>query len=172
MWLLSSHEIDVAHRSTRIAGQGRRPNETSRSVAEEVADGNCLQVIELRKSLQLTGITPAITRLVEIESNAISSEINDVGGTRAVDVGKTNALLVELIRVVHGDLGAEAAIAQVGPVADFAVSDAHQVGKTVAGQVGQIDGLRAVSKDQARAFLFVERLAGLLRGSKTVFGQR
>src|SRR5713226_3684705 len=139
MWLVSSHEIDVAHRSARIARQGRRPNETSRSVAEEGADGNCLQVIEPRTSLQLTGITPAITRLIEIEPNAIATQINDVGGTRAVDVGKTDALLIELIRVieprrvVHGDLGAEATIAQVGPVADFAVADADQVGRTVAG---------------------------------------
>ena len=47
-------------------------------------------------------------------------------------------LLVELIRVVepgrvvHRDLGAEAAVAQVRPVADLAVADAHEVGEAVA----------------------------------------
>ena len=40
--------------------------------------------------------------------------------------------LVEPGRVVHGDLGAEAAVAEVRPVADLAVADAHEVGEAVA----------------------------------------
>ena len=91
-------------------------------------------------------------------------QIDDVGGAGAVDVGQPDALVVELVgvvepgRVVHRDLGAEAAVAQVGPVADLAVADAHQVGEAVAGHVGEIDRLGAVGEDQARAFLFVQRL--------------
>ena len=58
---------------------------------------------------------------------------------RAVDVGQPDALagrtgpgVSNQRRVVHRDLGAEAAVAQVGPVADLAVADAHEVGQAVA----------------------------------------
>ena len=101
-----------------------------------------------------------------------------VGRARAVDVGQADALLVEQVgtvepgRVVHRDLGAEPAVAQVGPVADLAVADAHQVGEAVAGHVGQVDRLRAVGEDQARALLLVERLAHLLGRAESVLGQR
>ena len=70
--------------------------------------------------------------------------------------------VVEPRRVVHRHLGAEAAVAEVGPVADLAVADAHEVGQPVAGHVGEVDGLRAVGEDEARAFLLVERLAHAL----------
>ena len=56
----------------------------------------------------------------------------------AVDVGQADALVVELVRVVeprrvvHRHLGAEAAVAEVGPVADLAVADADEVGQAVA----------------------------------------
>ena len=58
---------------------------------------------------------------------------------------------VEPRRVVHRDLGAEAAVAEVRPVADLAVADAHEVGEAVAGHVGEEDRLRAVGEDQPRA---------------------
>ena len=80
--------------------------------------------------------------------------------------------VVEPGRVVHRDLGAEAAIAEVGPVADIAVADADDVGQAVAGEVGQVDGLRAVGEDDARAFLFVERLRDAPRRAEALFGQR
>ena len=47
------------------------------------------------------------------------------------------------------DLGAEAAVAEVRPVADLAVADAHEVGEPVAGHVGEVDRLRAVGEDAA-----------------------
>ena len=81
---------------------------------------------------------PAVARLVEIEADAVAMQIDDVGRARAVDVGEPDAPLVELVRVVeprrvvHGDLGAEAAVAEIGPVADFAVADPHEVGEAVA----------------------------------------
>ena len=88
-------------------------------------------------------------------------QVDDVGGAAAVDVGQANAPVVELVRVVepgrvvHGHLGAEAAIAQVGPVADLAVADADDVGQAVAGEIGEVDGLCAVGEDDARALLLV-----------------
>ena len=62
---------------------------------------------------------------------------------RAVHVGQANAALGKLIRriepgrVVHGDLGAEAAVAEVGPVAHFAVADTHQVRQPVPREIGE-----------------------------------
>ena len=43
---------------------------------------------------------------------------------------------------------------EVGPIADLAISDSDGVGESVAGKVSEVDGLFAVSKDQARTFLF------------------
>ena len=105
-------------------------------------------------------------------------EIDDIGRAGAVDVGQPDALLVELVRVVepgrvvHTDLGAEAAVAQVGPVADLAVADARQVGQAVAGQVGQVDGLRAVGEHQTGAFFFIQRLSDAAGCAEAFFGQR
>ena len=65
-------------------------------------------------------------------------QVDDVGGPAAIDVSQPNAPVVELIRVVemrrvvHRHLGAETAIAKVGPVADLAVADAGEIGEAVA----------------------------------------
>ena len=105
-------------------------------------------------------------------------QVDDVGGAAAVDVGQADALLVELVRVVepgrvvHRHLGAEAAVAEVGPVADFAVADADDVGQAVAGEVGEVDGLRAVGEDDARALLLVERLRDAPGRAEALLGQR
>ena len=79
---------------------------------------------------------------------------------------------VEPRRVVHRDLGAEAAVAEVGPVADLAVADAHEVGQAVAGHVGEVDGLRAVGEDECGAGLFVERCAHDARGAEALLAER
>ena len=105
-------------------------------------------------------------------------QVDDVGGAAAVDVSQADALVVELVRVVepgrvvHRHLGAEAGIAEVGPVADFAVADADDVGQAVARQVGQVDGLRAVGKDNAGAFLLVQRLHDASGGAEPFFSER
>ena len=56
-------------------------------------------------------------------------------------------------RVVHRHLGAEAAVAEVGPVADLAVADAHEIGQAIAGHVGEVDGLRCRRRRPASALL-------------------
>src|SRR5690606_18248634 len=66
------------------------------------------------------------------------------------------------------DLLAEAAIAEVGPVADLAIAGAHDVDQSVATHVGELNRLRAVDEHDARALLFVFRFAEDLWCSKTL----
>ena len=86
--------------------------------------------------------------------------------------------LVELVRVVepwrviHGDLGAEAAVSEVRPITDLAVSNAHQVGEAIAAEIGEVDGLRAIGEHQARPALLVARLMNLTRGAESILGER
>ena len=75
-------------------------------------------------------------------------------------------------RVVHGHFRAEAAVAEIGPVAHFAVANANQVGEAVAGEVGEEDRFRPVGEDQLRAFFLVEGLRHALRGAETRGGAK
>ena len=79
---------------------------------------------------------------------------------------------VEPRGVRHADFGAKTAVAEVRPVADFAVADAHNVAQAVARHVGEVDGLRAVSEDDARSVLFVESLHDALRGTEASLSKR
>src|SRR5260370_41442626 len=54
--------------------------------------------------------------------------------------------LFEPRRVVHFDLGAELPIAKIGPVANFAIANANDVGESIAGEIRQEDRLCAVRK--------------------------
>ena len=107
----------------------------------------------------------------------VAVQVDDVGRTAAVDVGQADAPVVELVRVVepggvvHRHLGAETAIAEVGPVADVAVADPDDIGEAVAGQVGQIDGLRPVGEDDARPLLVVERTDDATGGAEALLRQ-
>ena len=67
-------------------------------------------------------------------------------------------LAVEDRRAVHRDLGAETAIAEIGPVADFAITDAQDVREPVAGHVGEEDRLVGIGEDQLRTLLLVPAL--------------
>ena len=165
MRLGPAHQVDVAQRPARIGRQRRRPDQAGGAVAQQVGRHDRGDVVDARELGQTARFAQPVARLVEVEPHAVAVQVDDVVGARAVDVGQADAPLVELVgvvepgRVVHGDLGAEAAIAQVRPVADLAVADAHQVGEAVAAHVGEVDGLRAVGEDQARAALLVQRLA-------------
>ncbi len=74
--------------------------------------------------------------------------------------------------MVHGDLGAEAAITQVGPVAHLTVADAGEVGQAIAGQIGEEDRLGTVGKDEFGSLFLVEGLEHPLRRAETGFGER
>ena len=59
----------------------------------------------------------------------------------------------------------------MGPIADFAVADADEVGEAVAGEVGQVDGLFGIGKHEARTFFFVVGLADVFRRAEAVLGE-
>ena len=110
--------------------------------------------------------------------DAIAAQINNIGDPATVDVGQPDTALIEQVRrvearrIVHRHLGAEAAVAEIGPVADFAVANAHEVGQSVTGKIGEVDGLGAVGKNQPRPFFFVQRLVNSFRRCETGFRQR
>ena len=74
-------------------------------------------------------------------------------------------------RIAHRDLGAEAAIAEVRPVADLAVADAHDVGEPVADHVGEEDRLGRSAKTSLGPFSS-SQLLGARRRRETLLGQR
>jgi hypothetical protein len=81
---------------------------------------------------------------------------------------------------VHHDLGAEAAVALVGPIHDLAVADAHQILQAIAGHVGEEHAAVHAAEDQRGAALGVVRQRDALgrapslacRGSGTTRGDR
>ena len=123
-------------------------------------------------------VAPAIAGLIEIELDRFGGEIDDVGGSRAVDVGETDAARIELVRrveprrIVHRDLRAEPAVAEVGPVADLAVANADDVGQTIAGHVGEENALRSVREHDRGAGLLVARFGDPQPRVEAGFGER
>ena len=119
------------------------------------------------------GVVPAKDR-----PNFIANRIGVFSITTAVDVGQTDPLLVELVRiveprrVVHRHPGAKAAVAEVRPVAHLAVAEADDVGEAVAGDVGQVDGLGPVGKDDAGTLFFIERVRDQARFAESLFATR
>ena len=179
--LLSPHQVNVSHWLTGIGRQGRPPDQTSRAVAEQVERDNAGRIVAARHHVQLVDVAPAVSRAVEIDANATAVDVDDVGSTAAIDIGEPQASGVELVAHIkaagftaeaHRDLGAEPAIAEVGPVADLVVADAHQIGHPVAAHVGQEDGLARVREQQPRTFFFIESPADPTGLAETRFGQR
>src|ERR1035437_48016 len=109
--------------------------------------------------------------------NGAAGEVNNVGGTRAVNVGKADAASIEEIgpvepwRLVHGNLGAETAITKIRPIAYFAVSNADQVGEPVARQVSKKNRFSPIGKDQRGPFFLVQWLGRALCPTKAFRGQ-
>jgi hypothetical protein len=96
---------------------------------------------------------------------------------RAIDIGQADTLLLELVgfvetgRIIHAHPRAEVAIAQVRPVAHLAIADAHQVGQSIAAQVGEVDRLCTACKDKAWTFLFFRRLCNSKSWTKAFLSQ-
>src|SRR6185312_14481144 len=95
------------------------------------------------------GTSPGVARLVEVQLDRVSCEIQDIRRSGTIDVGESQTAAVEEISAVetgrlgHGDLRPEAAKPKIGPVADLPVADANQIGQPIAGHVGQEDRLAA-----------------------------
>ena len=178
MRLLAAHQVDIAHVAPDIAGLLRHPDQAGCAVAQEVHRLHRGEIVDPRKRRQRLRVAPAVAGLVEIEPHPLGGEIDDVGGARSVDIGQTDAARIEQILrleprcIVHRDLGAELAIADVGPVADRAVADADDVGKTVPGHVGQKNTLRSIGEDDRGAFLLVHGLDHTKGRVEPGFGQR
>jgi hypothetical protein len=156
----------------------RVPTLSSREiVAEQIERSHRREVVHLRESVEQVLTAPAVAGLVEVELHAFAAQVHDISGTRAVDVGKTDAAPVEQFRrlepgcVAHGDLGAKASIAEVGPVADLAVADPHEIGQPIPGQIGEVDGLGAIGNDELGTFLFVQGLAHPLGRTEARLGE-
>ncbi|WP_244428322.1 hypothetical protein [Sinorhizobium fredii] len=75
-------------------------------------------------------------------------------------------------RIVHRNLGAEAAMPEIGPVADLAVADADEVGQPVTAHVGEVEGVCAIGQMKARALLLNLSLMKPARRTEAGFGER
>src|SRR5260370_17380671 len=80
--------------------------------------------------------------------------------------------LFEPRRVVHFDLGAELPIAKIGPVANFAIANANDVGESIAGEIRQEDRLCAVRKYDGGAIFFFECFLNTSPGAQASPTQR
>ena len=178
MGFLPAHEIDVADGATRVARQGRRPDQAGRAIAQQIERRYGRQVVDARESTDGAPFAPCVAGLVEVKMHAIAGEVQDVHQAGAIDIREANAMLVEHIgrieprRMVHGDLGAEAGVAQIGPIAHFAIANAHEVGQAIPRHVRQVDGLRTIGEHETRSLLFIDGLTDFLAGPEAGLRQR
>ena len=162
----------------RVSG-GRGDDQTRQAVplAQQVQGQDRRDVIDPWEAGQGLAVTPGVAALIAVDIDPVAAQVDQVGRARAVDVGQPEALGVEQVggvepgSLVHGDLGPEPAIAQVGPVADLAIADPDHVGEAVAGEVGQEDRVSAVGEYEVGTLLLVEQLAHLLGRSEPLLGQ-
>src|SRR6185503_5328917 len=102
--------------------------------------------------------------MVEIKTCTVVLQIDDVGDARAIDIGKSDTYLIELIGRVeprsarHRHLRSELSVTKIGPIANLAVANARKISHTIARHIGNEDRLCAVGEKEMRAFLFVEQL--------------
>ena len=75
------------------------------------------------------------------------------------------------MHVVHCYLGSETTKTSIRPVADLAVANPDDVRETIAGHVGEEDGLRGIGENERRAVLLVKRLRSRFGRTKAVLGQ-
>jgi hypothetical protein len=89
--------------------------------------------------------TPTVARLVEVKLDAFAPQIDDVVHAGTINVCQLYAALVEEVgrvesgRIVHRHFRAEAPVAQIRPVRDLAVANAHEIGQPIARHVSQED---------------------------------
>jgi hypothetical protein len=81
---------------------------------------------------------PGVAALIEVKPHPVTTKIDDVGRAGPINVCEADSFLLELIgmiepgRIVHGHLRTKAAIAEIGPVANFAIAYPHDVGQIIA----------------------------------------
>jgi len=173
----ASRQVHVAQLPAAVAGQGRGPRQAGRARSQQVDGRHGGEAVGAGKAGQECGSGVAAARLAEPHRDPPGPDVDQVCGTRAVDVGEQDAPGVERVGGVepgggvHDDLGAEAAIAPVGPVAHLAVADAHQVGEAVAAHVGEVDRRVTLGKHQRRPGVLVAGRCDPLARPEAVPGQ-
>ena len=95
MRLDAAHEIQIAQGSTRVARQGRRPEQTGGSPPEKIDDGDRREIVGARHAAQQSRFGQAVAVLVQIDANTVAAEIDDIGRTGAIGIGQMDAALVE-----------------------------------------------------------------------------
>ncbi len=116
--------------------------------------------------------------MVEVEDGRVRVQVQNVGDARPVEVREPDALGIEALwsieprRAVHRNLGPEARVAEVGPITDLAVANAHEIREAVAAHVREEDRLRRVGEGDARSLLLVQPVAHALGRGEAVLAQR
>jgi hypothetical protein len=147
-------------------------------MTKEIDDGESSEIAGPWDTLQQTLLGQAVSVLVEIDTNTIRAKIKNVRRPRAIGVRKVNAPLIKrsgIVKpgcVVKSDLGPESSVADIGPVTNLSVANAHQIRQPVAGHVGDIDGFRAVRENKARTVLFPEGMRNAISLSEAFLGHR
>jgi hypothetical protein len=104
----------------------------------------------------------AVAGLIQVEDNLVATEVDEVTRAAPVNVAKADAAWVEFVHLgedgafFERDFGSETAVAEVRPVAHFAVSHAYDVYEAISTHVGELYGLGAVSENNGGATVFVE----------------
>ncbi len=87
------------------------------------------------------GVAETVAALVEIDPDRIRINVDQIGRTRAVDVGQEKPGIFQPVAKVgrsgHGYRPAKVAVAQIGPVLNLAVAQPHPIAEAVADHVGK-----------------------------------
>lgn len=74
--------------------------------------------------------------------------------------------------MVHGHLSAEPSVTPIRPIADLAIADTQDIRQTIAGHVGEVGRLGAVSEHDPRPPPFLQRYGHTDAGSETFTEKR
>ena len=97
MGLLPAHQVEVAQRTARVAGQRRRPDQTRGAVAEQIERLHAGDVIECGEVRDRGPALQLLPDWLKYTRTPSCVQVDQVGGARAVDIGEPDAAVVELI---------------------------------------------------------------------------
>ena len=89
----------------------------------------------------------AVAEAVGGGPDPVRADPDQIGGAGSVDIGQPQAARIKAVagtkarRIGHGHPPPKAAMAEIGPIADLGMAQAHDIAEPVAGHVGQQDCL-------------------------------